>query len=71
MQQVQKTGTARVNPTFDTVEDEDFREPVECWNCGGKGFVIICVDDLCHGQDYCMHGDGEETCRVCKGECAL
>ncbi len=46
-------------------EDEDTQS---CDNCGGDGFVIICIDDICHGQGFCMHGDGERVCPVCKGE---
>ncbi len=49
----------------------DFEEPIECWNCGGEGFVLTCWDDMCHGQGYCMHGDGETMCHVCKGEGCL
>lgn len=40
-------------------------EPHECPNCGGRGFVITCWDDLC--QDGCIHGDGEEMCPACQG----
>lgn len=36
-----------------------------CYHCGGRGFVIVCIDDLCRGADECMHGDGEEDCPVC------
>jgi len=36
-----------------------------CYYCGGRGFVIVCIDDLCRGADSCMHGDGEEDCPVC------
>lgn len=40
---------------------------VTCWNCSGRGFIVICVDDLCRNSDECMHGDGEEMCRECDG----
>jgi hypothetical protein len=51
--------------------DGDYRDPVTCWACGGEGFEIICCDDLCHGVGYCIHGDGERTCRECHGEGVL
>jgi len=38
-----------------------------CQRCGGDGFVVTCIDDMCHGQDYCVHGDGEATCPACGG----
>ena len=38
-----------------------------CYECNGTGQVLICCDDLCHGLGYCMHGDGEIMCHVCKG----
>lgn len=46
----------------------DYRDPVTCWGCGGEGSVVRCMDDLCHGQGYCMHGDGNARCRECGGE---
>lgn len=50
----------------DGYNDDD--DPGPCWQCGGEGFMIVCCDDLCHGQGWCMHGDGHETCPTCKGE---
>ena len=47
--------------------DEDFDEPAACWNCGGEGTIVDCCDDLCHGQDWCMHGDNR-MCPECHGE---
>lgn len=41
-------------------------EPHECPHCGGGGVVMTCCDDLCHGQGYCIHGDGEEMCPACQ-----
>ncbi len=38
-----------------------------CHNCNGTGIVVICIDDICRGQDYCMHGDGEGICPDCLG----
>jgi hypothetical protein len=53
-------------------EDDEFDggylgEMVTCWGCGGEGNQIRCVDDLCHGQDWCMHGDNY-PCRQCGGD---
>ena len=54
------------------IDCDIYREPVECWKCSGQGSVIVCCDDLCHGQGWCMHGDdGEEMCSVCEGEGCL
>jgi hypothetical protein len=52
----------------DNYYDEDYHEPSTCWKCGGEGFQIVCMDDLCHGQGYCMHGDGHISCSACGGE---
>lgn len=38
-------------------DDEPF-----CYECNGRGWIIRCPDDLCHGAGYCMHGDGEVAC---------
>lgn len=43
---------------------------VTCWSCGGEGNVVDCCDNLCHGQDWCMHGDNR-WCGVCAGEGVL
>lgn len=50
-------------------EDFDCRER-SCYECGGRGYVVTCIDDLCHGQEECIHGDPPTPCRVCnpKGE---
>ena len=42
-------------------------EPQACWECGGRGWKITCCDDMCHGQDECIHGDGESACSNCGG----
>lgn len=55
---------------IDERDHEDFHEPVTCWNCGGQGTTVDCCDDLCHGQDWCMHGDNP-MCRECSGEGVL
>lgn len=41
-----------------------------CNECGGRGYVVRCIDDLCHGQDECIHGDAPTPCYACnpKGE---
>lgn len=41
--------------------------PIECPSCGGNGVLMTCCDDLCHGQGYCIHGDGEDMCPACLG----
>lgn len=50
-------------------EPEDFDEYDEpgsgCYECGGRGYVVRCIDDMCHGQDECIHGDPPTPCRVC------
>lgn len=52
-------------------EDDEFDggylgESVTCWECGGNGTIVECCDDLCHGQDWCMHGDNR-MCTGCHG----
>lgn len=42
-------------------------EPCQCQRCDGEGTVLVCVDDLCHAQGVCMHGDGEALCPECQG----
>lgn len=45
-------------------------ELVSCWQCGGEGDLgSACVDDMCHGNETCIHGDdmGWITCDICKG----
>ncbi len=41
-----------------------------CYECGGRGWKVVCPDDLCHGMDECMHGDPPVPCLNCnpKGE---
>lgn len=59
------------SPGFDYDDEGGYLgELVTCWSCGGEGNDILCCDDLCHGQGWCMHGDNY-TCRVCGGEGAL
>ena len=46
-------------------EDDDGEE-VTCMKCGGSGFFADCFDDLCHGEEECIHGD-DTTCTECHG----
>jgi hypothetical protein len=52
--------------------DDDYDTGLDryCYECGGRGYVVRCIDDLCHGQDECIHGDPPTPCRACnpKGE---
>lgn len=43
-------------------------EPTECINCYGAGFNSHCMDDLCHGEDGCIHGNGNFSCSECDGD---
>ena len=52
------------DPSIGELRGWDFRE---CQQCGGAGALLVCVDDLCHAQGWCMHGDGMETCPECRG----
>lgn len=56
---------------FDERTGEYLGNAVTCWGCGGEGTVVFCFDDICQGQGYCMHGDGDELCRDCGGEGVL
>ncbi len=47
-------------------DDDDY-----CQRCDGEGFILVCWDDICQGQGYCMHGDGEIICPECHGRNAL
>jgi hypothetical protein len=38
-----------------------------CNTCGGEGFIVTCIDDMCRGAGECMHGDGETPCPDCDG----
>lgn len=38
-----------------------------CVHCE-DGFTVVCPDDLCRSQGFCMHGDGMAVCLYCKGE---
>jgi hypothetical protein len=51
----------------DDVEGE-YLGSFACLACGGTGVDVVCVDDLCNGAGYCIHGDGDEPCSRCHGE---
>jgi hypothetical protein len=51
---------------IDDDRDGEYMGHVTCWQCGGSGTVLDCCDDLCHGQDWCMHGRNL-TCKQCDG----
>ena len=60
---------------MDTPEDQDDHdyydaEDAYCLRCDNRGFILVCVDDMCHGLGHCMHGDGEIVCPDCKGASA-
>ena len=46
--------------------EDDFCET--CWN---TGWISICFDDLCQGEDGCIHGDGNVVCPECHGQSAF
>ena len=50
------------------LEMDDEPASAACWYCGGEGWVITCIDDMCRGIDECIHGDGEGPCPECGGE---
>jgi hypothetical protein len=49
-------------------DDGEYLGHVTCWKCGGEGIDLFCIDDLCHGVGYCIHGDGQRPCPNCHGE---
>ena len=52
----------------DEHDDDDFPFDVGgCNTCGGEGFIVVCIDDMCRGAGECMHGDGEIPCPECGG----
>lgn len=36
-----------------------------CCECSGSGWKVVCIDDMCHGEDECIHGDPPVPCRNC------
>lgn len=55
-------------PENDGWEEDYESEDSGCYECGGRGYVVRCIDDLCHGQDECIHGDPPTPCFVCNRE---
>lgn len=52
---------------FDAQDGDGEDGPTVCGKCGGSGFFSDCIDDMCHGQERCIHGD-DSTCTGCDGE---
>ena len=50
------------------IEASDWHERVPCPDFCNDGIIITCCDDMCAGQDHCIHGDGEAICPTCDGE---
>ena len=51
-------------------DDPDFfcdDDDLGCQHCN-DGVLLVCIDDLCQGQGWCMHGDGEIVCPYCGGQ---
>lgn len=46
---------------------DDYHDDEYCESCNNTGMILVCIDDMCHGLGYCIHGDGEITCPTCKG----
>lgn len=46
--------------------DTPFEDYDSCWRCGGQGWVVRCVDDMCHGAGSCLHEDGNVQCPECE-----
>lgn len=48
----------------DELDDDDFDDTgdIDCLDCDGDGWIVTCCDDLCRGQGWCMHGDGDALC---------
>ena len=62
------------NPADDyqpTKEDwDEYEGSSGCFECGGRGYIVTCIDGMCHGQEECIHGSPASPCRNCnpKGE---
>lgn len=44
---------------------DEYKSEHYCNECGGRGYVVRCIDDMCHGQDECLHGDPPMPCWHC------
>lgn len=52
----------------DEYDDRElWHERESCEACAGSGEENRCIDDMCNGQDECIHGDGMIACRACNG----
>jgi len=45
---------------YDDRDDGEFG--LDCCECDGDGWRVTCIDDMCHGLGYCIHGDGMAMC---------
>lgn len=34
--------------------DYEYEEDA-CFKCQGQGYIVTCVDDLCHAYEWCIH----------------
>lgn len=51
----------------DYMNGDDPEEQDGCQTCWGRGEIVTCIDDMCHGQEECIHGDGYSVCPDCGG----
>jgi len=52
----------------DLYDYDDPHDNSGCYECGGRGWMVRCIDDLCHGNDECIHGDPPSPCRTCNAD---
>lgn len=56
---------------FEAQERSEFDDDYASYDgpCGEcqDGMIVTCIDDICRGAGYCMHGDGERLCPRCGG----
>lgn len=45
-----------------------YEDEAPCIECDGEGEILWCIDDICHGLGFCIHGDGMRICPECHGE---
>lgn len=51
----------------DAILKFEHENEVECFECNGKRFISVCLNDLCQGDEGCVHGDGNRSCLTCGG----
>lgn len=56
------------DPELDDYDDSGYDDG-SCYACDGSGWIVVCIDDMCRGAGECMHGDGEDNCKVCNADC--